>query len=742
MIKKIFERYFLGKNQPDQEKIWDFRSSLGSMFYPKSIALIGASNDEKKLGAIVLKNIIQSGFVGEIFPLNLKSPSILGLTAYKQYQDLPVVPDLALIAIPAKFVSVAVDEIAKKGTKNIVIFSAGFKEIGNEGLALENELKDLIKKYKINVLGPNCLGFVNNLAPVNVTFGQPVKNKGNLRFLSQSGAIASSIFDWADSNGIGFGEFVTLGNKTDLNENDILNYFAKNDISQLTKENGSSDVVPIGMYLESIVDGQEFIRIAKTISQKNPIFVLKPGKSTESKQAMQSHTGAIAGEDYVFDVALEKAGVLRCEGIEDFFDLSRTFAWEKVPKGKNIAIISNAGGPAVISSDYVSEAGLNLVRFDEETRRELEIHLPRAASILNPVDVLGDALAERYESAIKTLIVDEDVHSLLIILTPQIMTQIEETAGVIGKLSLEYGKPIFCSFMGGSLISKGEKILNKFKIPSFRYPQRAIRVVAQMCKWKEYQDLQKSMVDLINDSESTSESEMALPNIESSSKLLSTVLAQGRKNFDSFEANQLLNFFGINTPQTKKCESLQTAKDFVSENNFPVVLKISSSELLHKSDSGGVIVDIESDERLNQAYESLNKIIKTFENTSSYSIQIQKQVNKGIELIIGSKKDPTFGNVLMFGAGGLLANLIEDRNLGLVPLDRYEIEKMVQGSKVYQLIKGYRGDEGYKIDKIIDLIFKVQNIVDAHDQIVELDINPVILNREGIWSVDGKIVLG
>ncbi len=749
--KKTFFNFFLGQKNNFSKGKDNSLLNLDLMFYPKSIALVGASSDDKKLGSIVLKNIIDSGFKGEIFPLNLTSATILGLKTYKDYEDLPSIPDLALIAIPAKFVLEVLEKIIKKGTKNVVIFSAGFKEAGLEGLALEQDLLEMIKKsstdgsIKINVLGPNCLGFVNNLFPVNVTFGQPVNKKGNLRFISQSGAIASSVFDWAEYNEIGFSEFVTLGNKTDLNENDVLKYFYENDISSQTKEEGNSGLVPVGMYLESIIDGKEFINISKKLSAKNPLFLLKPGKSNESKKAMQSHTGSIAGEDYVLDVALKKAGIIRCDGIEDFFDLAKVFAWEKIPKGKNIAIISNAGGPAVLSSDFVAEEGLKLVRFDEETRNELEKHLPRAASILNPVDVLGDALAERYESAIKTLIVDEDVHSLLIILTPQVMTQIEQTAEVIGRLSLEFSKPIICSFMGGSHIAKGEKVLNKFKIPSFRYPERAVKAIARMSQWAEYRDLLNVSSGSVISSKSvisTKESDLSQDkqNFEAN-KILSKVLTTDRKNLDSFEANGMLQAYGINTPPTKKCMGLDDARSFVQENSFPVVLKISSPQMLHKSDEGGVIVGIDNDEILEEAFRSMQKIMENMKESNFNSIQIQKQVAKGLELIIGSKKDIVFGNVLMFGAGGILANLIEDRNLGLIPISEAEVALMIKNSKVNKLIEGYRGEKGYDSTKIADLISKFQTMISSHPEISEADINPVILNDDGIWAVDGKIIL-
>lgn len=743
MIKNILGNFFLGNkedkpvNNGGQNGQSSQRPSLKPMFFPKSIAVVGASSDDKKLGAIVLRNILDSNYNGELFPLNLKYSEIMGMKAYKDYGDLPVVPDLALIAIPAKFVNEVLEKIGQRGTKNVVIFSAGFKETGEEGKFLESQLAEIIIKYNINVLGPNCLGFVNNLCPLNATFGEPVNKGGNLRFVSQSGAIASSVFDWVNANGIGFSEFVTLGNKTDLNENDILRYFLENDIAPETREEGGSSVVPIGMYLESISNGKEFVHLSRKLCRRDPLFILKPGKSDEARQAMQSHTGSIAGEEYVLDVALEKAGVIRCEGIEDFADLSRVFAWEKLPKGRNVAIVSNAGGPAVLSSDFVAEEGLLLVRFDKKTRDELEKHLPRSASILNPVDVLGDALAERYEKAIQTLIIDEDVHALLIILTPQVMTQIEETAQVIGKLSLEYGKPIVCSFMGGSNVSKGERVLNSYRIPSFRYPERAVRAIAKMNKWREFK---RKLQDEIDDG-SVIGGEISTSH-ENVDPVITHALSENRENLDSFESNQILSSYGVKTPPTKKCFSLDDARSFVAEYSFPVVLKVSSPKLLHKTDEGGVVVNIDSDEKLSEGYEKMQSIVDRIGASELNTVQVQKQVNKGVEIIIGSKRDQIFGNVLMFGAGGVMANLIEDRNLGLVPLSTDEMISLIKGSKVSKMLEGYRGEDAYDFGQVIDLLTKLQNLLLANPQISELDMNPVIVNREGIWAVDGKIILG
>ncbi|OGL87171.1 hypothetical protein A3I40_00780, partial [Candidatus Uhrbacteria bacterium RIFCSPLOWO2_02_FULL_48_12] len=463
---------------------------LTSFFYPKSVAIIGASRSPEKVGAIVLKNIISSGFAGKIYPVNPNADTINNLKCFRDTASLPETPDLTVIATPAGQILEVIQELGKKGTKNVVVIAAGFKEAGAEGEKLEKELIGVSQKYNLSLLGPNCLGFVNNLCPINTTFGELVNKTGNLRFVTQSGAIAASIFDWCESIGLGFNEFVTLGNKAVLNENDILQYFfnqSKKNTAPIKKE-GLSGARPIGLYLESISNGAEFLRIASQITAADPIFILKPGKTLAGAAAMMSHTGAMAGEDAVLEAVLNQANVIRCQTLEDFFDLARAFSWANVPIGPKMAVISNAGGPAVISADAVINEGLELAEFNSQTKDQLAKVLPRAAGIMNPVDVLGDALADRFAAAADIVLKNDEVHALLVILTPQIMTQIEKTAELIGGLAQKYKKPIFCSFIGGSLVAEGEKTLNKYQIPSFRFPERAIAAIAVMWRFKQRRD--------------------------------------------------------------------------------------------------------------------------------------------------------------------------------------------------------------------------------------------------------------
>ena len=701
---------------------------LTALFSPKSVCVIGASRSPEKVGEIILKNIINSKFTGKIYPVNPNVETINDLKCYPDVKSLPEIPDLAIIAIPAAVVLEELERIGEKGIKNVIVITSGFKEIGPEGEKLEKELEDIAKKYNINVLGPNCMGFINNLCPINTTFGQPVNQLGNLRFITQSGALASSIFDWCSSTGLGLREFITLGNKAVINEVDVLAYFYQ----QFQKN--PAEIQPIGLYLESISNGQEFLRITTEIAKTNPLFIIKPGKTKAAVKAMQSHTGSIAGEDSVLDAALRQASIIRCQTLEDFFDVSRAFSWENAPVGPKVAIISNAGGPAVICADAVINEGLELAEFDAQTKEQLTNALPRFASAANPVDVLGDALADRYAMASEIILKTNQVDALVIILTPQVMTQIEKTAELIGNLK-KYNKPIFCAFIGGSMISQGEKKLNELKIPVFRFPERAIAAIGAMWRWKKYQEEKKTLAAEVPEIVQIKQNNIAA--------IISTAEKNSQKTLDNFQSNEILVQAGIPTPATQIVTDLNQAKNFAEINSWPVVLKLSSQSLLHKKDIGGVVTDISNNWQLELVWDNFERKILTFapEIREHVKIQIQKDIMGGIEVIIGAKRDPTFGPVMLFGAGGTYAELIADRNLHLLPIDLWGAKQLVERSKIAVLLKGYRGQQPYLLTKLYDAIIRLAKIIESNPEITEIEINPLIVTLNNVWAVDARVVL-
>lgn len=681
---------------------------LKGFFYPKSIAVVGASQDPKKVGGILLKNIADSGYTGKVYPVN---PAM----EFKTVAEMPETPDLAVVAIPARAVLQILEEIGVKGIKNVVVITAGFKEIGADGEKLEKDLVAVAEKYQLNLLGPNCLGFVNNLCPLNLTFGQNVKEIGKLRFISQSGAIASALFDYFTSCGLGFSEFITLGNKAVLTENDFLEYFLKTNNSN-----------PIGLYLESISDGKKLLELARELVVKSPIFIIKPGKTPAAKKAMQSHTGAIAGVDAVLDAALKQAGVIRCNETEEFFDLTRAFSWETAPKGNKVAIISNAGGPAVITSDAVSSSGLELAQFDEEIKKKLGEVLPRTAGIANPVDVLGDALSKRYQEAIDIVLSSGQVDAAIVILTPQVMTEIDQTAQIISEAAKKYGQPILCSFMGSGLIENGEQILNKAKVPSFRFPERAVKCLSLMHQWENSRFM-------LHDSR--------FETFIFDNDRIKTIL--DKKELDGVDGSEMLLAAGISTPATKAVATLEEAKTFVQACGHPVALKLSAPQLLHKTEVGGVVTDIWTEDQLVQAWDKLDQKTKQLDENIRFKVkfQIQKQVGMGTEVIVGLKRDPIFGDVLLFGAGGTLAELIADRNLYILPANFDTIKEFILKSKVAKILNGWRDSEPLAVNKLCDLILRFAAIFDQNKDITEMEINPVIVTLNDAVAVDIKIIM-
>lgn len=694
---------------------------LNSFLNPRTIAIIGASRDPKKIGNITIRNILKSGFKGRIYPINPKASQIQNIKVFNKLSDLPEVPDLAIISLPVHLVLDSLAEATEFGIKNFIIYTAGFKEAGEAGVKLEESLKSYITETGINVLGPNCLGFANTSLHLNATFGNASTLKGDLKFISQSGAIASALFDWAEYTNLGFSEFVTLGNKVDINENTLLEHWYHEVTTKYT---------PIGMYLESISDGKKFLDLASKITKTSPIFLLKPGKSEEAKHAMQSHTGSLAGEDKVLEVALKQAGVIRCEGIQDMFDMSRAFSWSTAPKGPNIAIVSNAGGPAVVSADFVANSGLNMVPISSGNKKYLSEHLPRAASLLNPVDVLGDALADRYEVAIETVLKQSNVHSVLVLLTPQVMTEIKQTAAVISKLSKKYKKTLVCAFIGGSQVSRGQQILNREHIPAFAFPERAIKAIANMWKWEESK---KKPITHINNPKVDYEISM----------LVSFAKEHKRTALSGLEVDFILKKLHLDTPPTEEISTNDKANRFAVTHGWPVVLKLSSDAIMHKTESGALITNITNSDDLEKAFQTLsnnrNKLLPNVAKRTS--IQIQKQVEAGFEVIIGVKRDDTFGYTLMFGAGGIYTDILADVNLHILPISRQEIIDLVQSSKMYAILKGARGKPPYYLKGIYDVMEKIAHLVTAIPEFSSFEINPVIVDYGRVYLVDGKATL-
>ncbi len=711
---------------------------LHQFFFPQSIAIVGASRDEKKIGHMILNNIIDGGFSGEVYPVNPRAESIGALSCVATYADIPVIPDLAIVTIPAEAVPAIVEEIAKKGTKNIVIISAGFREVGSEGNALEEKILALADVYNLRILGPNCLGFVNTRTKLNATFGIPLHHFGPLRFISQSGAIASSIFDWSESIGVGLEEVITIGNKATIGENDILAYWATDNAEvPYAADAGYSGYRPIGMYLESIQSGERLVEIASEISMSHPICLLKPGRSLAAKEAMHSHTGALAGEDRILDVACERAGILRCSGVEDLYDITRTFAWVRAPEGPRVAIISNAGGPAVVSTDCLQDAGLVLAPLSQKTRDILSEHLPRAASIRNPIDVLGDALNDRYAAALEAVLKEKTVDAVLVIVTPQIMTDSVGIAEVIGQLTRKHRKPVICSFMGDDRIHDGEDVLHSYHIPSFRFPERAVQILGRIWWWRSWQGEQ-----LLRKKQKRIEP-LSHTVAATLTSLVSRVQGDMRTVCTSVEANTIVQTAGILVPPSAVIKTIGDIDTFVRAYGFPVVLKLSSSALVHKQDAGGVITNVRETAQLYHEWDTIKKRAAALERryTVPVSIQIQKQVDAGVEVIVGVKRDPTFGPVLLIGSGGSFTELYRDTATTILPNTDDDIRRLLSRTAVGTILRGYRGHAPYAEEAVVVAIKRIVQIGASVSAITDIEINPLIVTSDAAYAVDGKVLL-
>ncbi|MEM1683842.1 MAG: acetate--CoA ligase [Ignisphaera sp.] len=699
--------------------------SLEYLFKPKSVAIIGASREPGKVGHAILKNIIESGYKGEIYPVNPKADKILGLDVYKSVSEIPGDIDLAVIVVPAQVVLSTLEECGKKGIKHVVVITAGFKEVGGEGIEREKKLVEIAKKYGVRIVGPNCLGIMDLYTPINASFGPTPLRRGGIAFISQSGALLSAILDWSLKTGIGFSKIVSLGNKADLNESDFIEYLGEDPETKV-----------ILLYLESITDGRRFISIGASVSRKKPIILLKGGTTEAGAKAALSHTGSMAGGITALKAALKKAGIIHVTTVSELFDMAIAFSTQPIPHGDRIGIVTNAGGGGVVTSDILTSKGLKLASLSKQTIDYLRNSLPPMASVYNPVDVLGDAQADRYRLAIEALLKDHNVDGLITILTPQVVTEPEETAKVIIELSKLYpSKPIVAVFIGGDKVEKASKMLIENNIPVYDMPEKGVIAIYGLSMYRELREYVLKTLEHVNIYDV--DRRKALSIIES-------VKNQNRKVLLESEAKEVVKCYGIPVAPTMLATSEDEAVEIAKNMGYPVVLKIASPDIIHKSDVGGVIMNVRSDNDVREAFRSIISNVRKFSPQSSiYGVVVQKMVPKGREVIIGSTKDPVFGHIVMFGLGGIYAELFKDVSFRLAPLSLYEAKEMVMETKAYNLLKGFRGEPTADIASVINILLRVSKLVTDVPDIVEMDINPLFVYEEGAGSmaIDVKMVI-
>jgi len=696
---------------------------MKELFKPRNVVVVGASREPGKVGHAVLRNIIESGFKGEVYPVNPRADKVLGLNTYKSVLEVPGDIDLAVIVIPAQAVLDVMEECGRKGVKYAVVISAGFKEIGGEGIEREGKLIEIARKYGVRVVGPNCLGIIDLHTPLNASFASIPETKGGIAFISQSGALLSAILDWAPKAGIGFSKIVSLGNKADLNEVDFLTYLGEDPETKV-----------ILLYLESIADGRRFIEVGSTVTRKKPVILLKGGITEAGAKAALSHTGSMAGGITALKAALRKAGIIQVSSVSELFDMAIAFNSQPIPAGSRVGIVTNAGGAGVVISDLLVSRGLKLAEPSRYTVDYLRSVLPPVASVYNPVDVIGDAKADRYGVAIEALLRDPNIDSLLVILTPQVVTEPEETAKVIVELSRRYpSKPILAIFMGGGKVEKATRILIENNIPVYDMPERAVTAVLGLSNYREFRELLTKALEYV---------EVFDVDKEKALEIIEEVRRQGRRVLLEHEAKEIVRSYGIPVVPTKLAVSEDRAVEIARKLGYPVVVKISSPDIIHKSDIGGVITNLKSDDEVAEAFRTVISNARRYVPTASiYGATVQKMVPKGREVIIGATKDPVFGHLIMFGLGGIYIELFKDVSFRLAPLSMYEAKEMITETKAYTLLRGFRGEPPADINSIVNILLRVSKLVTDIPQIVEIDINPLFVYEIGAIAVDARIII-
>ncbi len=696
---------------------------MKNLLTPRSVALIGASTNPEKLGYAILSNIVHSEYKGSVYPINPTANEILGKKTYASVKQVNSPIDLAVIAIPARYVLAVVDECIEKSIPNIVIISAGFKEIGGEGVRLEAELVHRMKIHNITLVGPNCLGIINTHIGLNASFGEGMPKKGNIALLSQSGAMAVAITDWASQENIGFSSIISLGNKAGINENDCLEFF---------EHDKNTDVIL--MYLESFVDGQRFMESARRVAMKKPVIVLKSGTSQAGSAAVSSHTGALAGGDVAVETALAQSGVIRAHTIEDFFVYAQMFSMQPIPKGNRIAVVTNAGGPGVITTDAIDTSRyVVLAPFDKKTRENLEGCLPSTANTHNPVDIIGDALADRYKSAFSAVLEDKNVDILLSILTPQIMTQKEDTVRTLVEHNAQYPKKTFvASFMGGRNIEYAAQKLEENRIPNFIYPHSAVRGLEAMIQLREWREKQKKRRIFVPENTKAADIRADILNLVDKDE--SVVLSPAF-------VTRILKNYGVTVPEVAVVKSAADAVEQAKKVGFPVVLKIVSEDVLHKTDSGGVRLGLESDIEVSNGYDDIMKNVKkNCPGASIDGVLVQKMYHMGREVLIGMKRDPVFGPLIAFGLGGIYVEVLKDVSFRVAPVSLKDAYEMIDEIKTVQLLKGVRGEAASDIDVLAKTIVQVSHIAQDIPEIHEIDLNPLMVFEKGAVALDGRMI--
>lgn len=699
--------------------------NLDKIFKPNSVAIVGASNKQGTIGSLLFKGLLDSGFKGKIFPVNPKYKSIKRVQAYSSVLDIKESIDLAVIATPMRTLPPLINECVECGVGGAVIISAGGKEIGEAGKQLEAEIKNKASKSGLRIIGPNCMGIASAVAKLNASFSGIMPRSGNLAVVSQSGAICSSILDFSIKQSIGFRYFVSIGSMLDVDFGDIINYFGND-----------PDVRSIVLYIESLTNIRKFMSAARAVSRIKPIAVLKAGKSAAGARAASSHTGALAGEDVVYDAAFKRAGIVRVNTIEELFDCAELMAKQPVPTGSSLAIITNGGGPGVMATDALSEHGMEPVSLSQETFKKLDEILPSYWSKGNPIDILGDASPQRWRKAIECCLSASEINGLIIIFVSQNLSNAVTVANAIGELLGDKPSlPVFAVWMGGEAVEKGRKILNKAGIPTYETPERAISAFV-------YQYSYARNLEMLQEIPPKLPVSLEYEPLEAKA-VVKKAIEENFTLLTEMESKTLLSAYGIPVNQTVVAVSAEMAVVLAKKIGYPVVMKVHSRDIVHKSDAFAVKLNLRGEKDVREAFSKIMMNVHTYDPKANVmGVTVQPMLRRSdYELIFGSKRDKDFGPVILFGMGGIMTEILKDQSIALPPLNRLLARRLIESTRVYKILKGYRNRPPVNLDFLEEILIRLSQLVTDFPEILELDINPMIFVEDRAVAVDARVMI-
>jgi len=693
-----------------------------SFFNPKSVAIVGASHHKGKVGYEILANMLAAGYEGEIFPVNPQADAIDVLKCYPDLISIGRVPELVVLIVPARVVPAVMRQCAKIKVKSVIVITAGFKEVGKEGRELEEQVVQIAKGSGIRLIGPNCLGVIAPANKLNASFGGQLPAEGTVGYLSQSGALLAAVLDMANARCIGFSRLASVGNKADIDELDVLKAFGEDPQTKV-----------IAGYLESISDGNAFVSQAEAISNEKPILLMKPGGTKAGAKAAASHTGSLAGDDTAYECVFKRAGIIRCDSLKSQVDYIQAFANQPLPAGTRVAVISNAGGAGIMASDAIERQGLDFAKLSCDTIAKLASNLPAAASLQNPLDVLCDALADRYEFALSVALDDPDVDIALVLLTPQAMTDPTAIArGVVKIARRKPGKLILACFLGASKMEEGTRILREGKVPCYDSPETAVDTIKVVTEYVRWRSRPKRIVELYP------------VNRRKAETTIGKHMRHGACQIGEVASKEILEAYGFTVPKASVATTADQAANIAERLGFPVVLKIWSPEIVHKTDVGGVKLSLETREEVMDAFDlMMYRIPRKLPHVQILGVLVQEMVKTGKEVILGMKREPQFGPLMMFGMGGTMVEVLKDVSFYLAPLTAEEALQMLVNTKTYQMLTGVRGQKAVDTGTIAEALQRLSQLATEFPQIKEVDINPYVVGPAGTTAiaVDARMTL-